>query len=89
MTYFSMEPVPPASQRVRSEDARTSASHTATETDGSRVPQILNDQINALLSEDQIFRIDHYLGKETVQNILGLRFANGTFEPHPAYSELN
>jgi glucose-6-phosphate 1-dehydrogenase len=33
------------------------------------------------LSEDQIFRIDHYLGKETVQNILVLRFANGTFEP--------
>lgn len=41
----------------------------------------LNDDINAVLSEDQIFRIDHYLGKETVQNILVLRFANGTFEP--------
>src|SRR5277367_1344834 len=41
----------------------------------------LNDEINAVLSEDQIFRIDHYLGKETVQNILVLRFANGTFEP--------
>jgi glucose-6-phosphate 1-dehydrogenase len=32
-------------------------------------------------SEDEIFRIDHYLGKETVQNILALRFANGIFEP--------
>jgi glucose-6-phosphate 1-dehydrogenase len=41
----------------------------------------LNDEINAVLSEEQIFRIDHYLGKETVQNILVLRFANGTFEP--------
>jgi glucose-6-phosphate 1-dehydrogenase len=41
----------------------------------------LNDEINTFLSEDQIFRIDHYLGKETVQNILVLRFANGTFEP--------
>ena len=34
-----------------------------------------------MLSEDQIFRIDHYLGKETVQNILVFRFANGIFEP--------
>jgi len=41
----------------------------------------LNDSINAVLSENQIFRIDHYLGKETVQNILVFRFANGIFEP--------
>src|SRR6185437_15140050 len=41
----------------------------------------LNDEINEVLSEDQIFRIDHYLGKETVQNILVFRFANGIFEP--------
>ncbi len=41
----------------------------------------LNDDVNAVLSEDQIFRIDHYLGKETVQNILVFRFANGIFEP--------
>ena len=41
----------------------------------------LNDEINKVLSEDQIFRIDHYLGKETVQNILVFRFANGIFEP--------
>ena len=31
--------------------------------------------------ENQIYRIDHYLGKETVQNILAFRFANGIFEP--------
>jgi glucose-6-phosphate 1-dehydrogenase len=41
----------------------------------------LNAQILAVLSEDQIYRIDHFLGKETVQNILVLRFANGIFEP--------
>lgn len=41
----------------------------------------LNDDVNAVLSEDQIFRIDHYLGKETVQNILIFRFGNGMFEP--------
>jgi glucose-6-phosphate 1-dehydrogenase len=43
--------------------------------------QALNAQILGVLSEDQTFRIDHFLGKETVQNILVLRFANGIFEP--------
>ena len=41
----------------------------------------LNDDVNQVFAEDQIFRIDHYLGKETVQNILVFRFANGIFEP--------
>jgi glucose-6-phosphate 1-dehydrogenase len=41
----------------------------------------LNRELLGILDEDQIFRIDHYLGKETVQNILVLRFANGLFEP--------
>src|SRR6202042_3638811 len=41
----------------------------------------LNQKLLSLLKEDQIFRIDHYLGKETVQNIMVLRFANGLFEP--------
>ena len=41
----------------------------------------LNDDVNKVFSEDQVFRIDHYLGKETVQNILVFRFANGIFEP--------
>lgn len=41
----------------------------------------LNRELLSVLDEDQIFRIDHYLGKETVQNILVLRFANGLFEP--------
>jgi glucose-6-phosphate 1-dehydrogenase len=41
----------------------------------------LNEDLHAVFAEDQIFRIDHYLGKETVQNILTLRFANAIFEP--------
>ncbi len=41
----------------------------------------LNKTISAVLEEKQVFRIDHYLGKETVQNILAFRFANGIFEP--------
>ena len=41
----------------------------------------LNRQVNAVFHEEQVFRIDHYLGKETVQNILVFRFANGIFEP--------
>ncbi len=41
----------------------------------------INDAIGACYSENQIFRIDHYLGKETVQNLLALRFANSLFEP--------
>jgi glucose-6-phosphate 1-dehydrogenase len=41
----------------------------------------LNAKILKVLKEDQIYRIDHFLGKETVQNIMALRFANGMFEP--------
>src|SRR5699024_4393184 len=41
----------------------------------------LNDQIREAFTEDQIYRIDHYLGKEMVQNIEVIRFANALFEP--------
>ncbi len=41
----------------------------------------LNAELLKIVEEQQIYRIDHYLGKETVQNILVLRFANGMFEP--------
>ena len=41
----------------------------------------LNEVVRAHFDESEIFRIDHYLGKETVQNMLVLRFANGIFEP--------
>ena len=41
----------------------------------------LNSRLHEVFSEDQIFRIDHFLGKEPAQNILAFRFANGLFEP--------
>ncbi|HEY9839154.1 MAG: glucose-6-phosphate dehydrogenase [Candidatus Sericytochromatia bacterium] len=41
----------------------------------------LNQQLRAVFKESQLYRIDHYLGKETVQNLLAFRFANGMFEP--------
>jgi glucose-6-phosphate 1-dehydrogenase len=43
--------------------------------------QALNAEVTAILDEHQIYRIDHYLGKETVQNILSFRFGNSIFEP--------
>lgn len=43
--------------------------------------QALNTEVLSVFREDQVYRIDHYLGKETVQNILIFRFANGIFEP--------
>lgn len=43
--------------------------------------QTLNGLLAQMFDEDQIYRIDHYLGKETVQNIIALRFANALFEP--------
>ncbi|HWK73225.1 MAG TPA: glucose-6-phosphate dehydrogenase [Povalibacter sp.] len=42
---------------------------------------LINERVGAIFSEKQIFRIDHYLGKETVQNLLALRFGNMLFEP--------
>ena len=50
---------------------------------GSDLPSAhaLNNQIHQVLSERQVYRIDHYLGKETVQNVLVFRFANSIFEP--------
>jgi glucose-6-phosphate 1-dehydrogenase len=41
----------------------------------------INDGVSKIFKEDQVYRIDHYLGKETVQNLLALRFANTLFEP--------
>jgi glucose-6-phosphate 1-dehydrogenase len=46
-----------------------------------RSAQALNREILGVLNESQIYRIDHYLGKETIQNIMVFRFANGIFEP--------
>lgn len=47
----------------------------------SQSAQAINDEVGTCLEENQIFRIDHYLGKETVQNLLALRFGNSLFEP--------
>ncbi len=41
----------------------------------------INEQVGGCFAEDRVYRIDHYLGKETVQNLLALRFANSLFEP--------
>lgn len=49
--------------------------------DDLRSAHALNQHMLGVLTESQIYRIDHYLGKETVQNILALRFGNGIFEP--------
>src|SRR4029453_14139033 len=46
-----------------------------------RSAQELNQLVTSVFREDQVYRIDHYLGKETVQNVLALRFTNGIFEP--------
>ncbi|MBI5494102.1 MAG: glucose-6-phosphate dehydrogenase [Deltaproteobacteria bacterium] len=46
-----------------------------------RSAERLNAELHAVLDEEQIYRIDHYLGKETVQNMLVFRFANAIFEP--------
>ena len=43
--------------------------------------RLLNQQLRELFSEDQVFRIDHYLAKDTVQNVLAFRFSNSVFEP--------
>ncbi len=42
---------------------------------------VINDAVASAFDEERIFRIDHYLGKETVQNLMALRFANAMFEP--------
>jgi glucose-6-phosphate 1-dehydrogenase len=43
--------------------------------------RLLNQQLRELFNEDQVFRIDHYLAKDTVQNVLAFRFSNSIFEP--------
>ena len=47
----------------------------------SQTAKSLDERLHSVFFEDQIYRMDHYLGKETVQNILAFRFGNGIFEP--------
>jgi glucose-6-phosphate 1-dehydrogenase len=49
----------------------------------------INDQVGRVFEERQIYRIDHYLGKETVQNLMALRFANSLFEPVWTHGEID
>jgi len=49
----------------------------------------LNDLLHKYFTEEQVFRIDHYLGKETVQNLMVLRFANAVFEPIWSYKYID
>ncbi len=50
---------------------------------------VINEAVAKLFSEGQVYRIDHYLGKETVQNLLALRFANALFEPVWSNTHIN
>src|SRR4029077_15969700 len=49
----------------------------------------IHEEVGEAFSEDQVFRIDHYLGKEAVQNLLALRFANSLFEPLWKYASID
>jgi glucose-6-phosphate 1-dehydrogenase len=49
--------------------------------DSAESARAINSEVGGSFAEDRIYRIDHYLGKETVQNLLALRFANSLFEP--------
>jgi glucose-6-phosphate 1-dehydrogenase len=84
--YFSVGP------SLFGEIARKLSSHNVTDPDSRIVvekpfghdletAQTLNAELRAHFAEDQIYRIDHYLGKETVQNLMAVRFGNALFEP--------
>jgi glucose-6-phosphate 1-dehydrogenase len=74
----------PISERIKSSGAITPETRVVLEKPigrDSASGRRINDEVGAIFAENQIFRIDHYLGKETVQNLLVLRFANALFEP--------
>src|SRR5699024_9280804 len=71
-------------QRLRQHDLHTGKTRVVIEKPSGHDLQsarAINDAVGAVFDETQIYRIDHYLGKETVQNLLALRFANVLFEP--------
>ena len=88
MRIFYLSVVPhlfgPISERVARSGCRTPDTRLVVEKPLGRdlqSAQVLNRRLATLFEERQIYRIDHYLGKETVQNLMALRFANALFEP--------
>ena len=69
-----------AAEAARSAAGRGSSSRSRSATT-SHSARTLNREIAEVFDEDQVYRIDHYLGKETVQNLAVFRFGNGLFEP--------
>lgn len=72
------------SERIRANDLVTEQTRIVVEKPIGRdleSARVLNRTIGEVFDEEQIFRIDHYLGKETVQNLMALRFANALYEP--------
>jgi glucose-6-phosphate 1-dehydrogenase len=84
--YYAVSPdlFSPISNRIKQFGLVSPHSRVVVEkplgTDGESA-RAVNDSIAAVFDEHQVFRIDHYLGKETVQNLMALRFANRMFEP--------
>ena len=84
--YLSVAPqlFGPISERLAASGCRTADTRLVIEKPLGRdleSAQALNRRLATLFDERQIYRIDHYLGKETVQNLMALRFANALFEP--------
>ena len=83
--YMSVPPVaaPEVIQRLREADLVERSRVVMEKPFGTDLQSaiLLNDQVHQTFRESQIFRIDHFLGKEAAQNILAFRFANGLFEP--------
>ncbi|KAB7615621.1 glucose-6-phosphate dehydrogenase [Amylibacter sp. SFDW26] len=84
--YFSVGPslFAPLAERLKLHKITDDASRIVVEKPFGRdlaTAQALNDELANSFNENQIYRIDHYLGKETVQNLMALRFGNALFEP--------
>jgi glucose-6-phosphate 1-dehydrogenase len=79
-------------ERLKSEGLITQASRVVLEKPIGKdleSARAINDQVGRVFEESQIYRIDHYLGKETVQNLMALRFANSLFEPVWNHGEID
>lgn len=84
--YLSVAPAifEPIAERIVSHGCKTDDARLIVEKPLGRdleSAKTLNDRLDRLFDEARIYRIDHYLGKETVQNLMALRFANALFEP--------